>query len=258
VHSIVTPARGETPKRFDIVEELAEDDLQESPAPEPGLVTVFHPELASESDDGLVTYMAFKSTDEALARAACEELHRRHARFLLGWCISKRKETFGDSAESFVNHTFMKAYEHAANFICTDQSQAKEQVLAWLFRILGNLYLDSLRGEKKRPVVHGPKGGEEWLENIVEKDQEQRKSAQTVPTARKAAILAFLESLPPKDREILTVTAEFWNHMKGEPDIDPEIREGICRDYGLTESSLRVRRKRLKERAIVFIKERTK
>lgn len=28
-------------------------------------MTVFHPELAAETDDGLVTFMAFKLTDEA-------------------------------------------------------------------------------------------------------------------------------------------------------------------------------------------------
>jgi len=239
------------------VEDLAEDDLQESPAPEPGLVTMLHPELTAEPDDGLVTYMAFKATDENVARAACEELHRRHARFLLGWCINKRKETFGNSAESFVNLTFMKAYEQADKFVCTDKSKAREQVVAWLFCILRNLYLDSLRAEKSRPVVHAPEGEEKWLENIADKDSEQQEAAQSVPTPRKAAVLAFLETLTPKDREILTVTAEFWDPKRGEPDIDPEIREGICRDYGLTESSLRVRRKRLKERAIAFIKERT-
>lgn len=236
------------------MQELADDIL---PVREPvlGLVTRSHPELVSEPDDGLVTYMAFKETDGEMALKACDELHSRHARFMLGWCIKYRKETFGESAEDFVNATFLKAYREAEKFVCTDRSQSTNQVLAWLFRIMKNLYLDSLRAEGRRPVLHCPDGETEWLEEI----EEQRQEALTqVPTGRKAAVLKFLETLPPKDREILTVTAEFWDREKGEPVIDDDVRQGICNDYGMTESSLRVRRKRLKDRAKAFIEENQK
>lgn len=77
-----------------------------------------------------------------------------------------------------------------------------------------------------------------------------------VPTGRKALALEYWQSLPPKDRELLTVTAEFWDPAKGEPDIDDDVRQGICREYGLTECSLRVRRKRLKDRGKAYIQER--
>lgn len=234
------------------MEDSDDNDPLKEPEPIPGLVTRRHPELEGESDDSLVTYMAFKSTDEELARDACDELHRRHAHFLLSWCIKRRKETFGNSAEDFVNATFLKAYREADSFVCTDQSQSKEQVLAWLFRILKNLYLDSLDAEKRRPVVRSPDGTIEWLEDLEEK---QQKASEQVPVGRKAKALKFFETLPPKDQEILMVTAEFWDPKRGEPVIDDDIRQGICKDYGLTESSLRVRRKRLKERGKTFIQE---
>lgn len=51
------------------------------------------------------------------------------------------------------------------------------------------------------------------------------------------------------------VTAEFWDPERGEPVIDDDIRQGICKDYGLTDSSLRVRRKRLKDHGKTFIQE---
>jgi RNA polymerase sigma factor (sigma-70 family) len=232
------------------VEELADSNSLGEFAPVQGLATCCHPELERELDDGLVTYMALRTEDEIMARTACDELHRRHARFLLAWCIKYRKETFGESAEDFVNITFLKAYREAERFVCTDPSRAADQVLAWLFRILKNLYLDSLRGEKRRPVVHCPDGDTEWLEEI--EDQRQEAAAQ-VPKGRKAAILAFRETLSPKDREILTVTAEFWDPVKGEAVIDDDVRKGICKEYGLMDSSLRVRRLRLMARARAFV-----
>jgi RNA polymerase sigma factor (sigma-70 family) len=235
-----------------VMENLADDILQES-APVSDLVTRSHPELENETDDSLVTYMAFKDTDEEMALKACEQLHSRHARFMLAWCIKNRNETFGESAEGFVNKTFFKAFTEADKFVCTEIADGTNQVLAWLFRIMKNLYLDGRRAEGRRPVVR-PNGEAAWLEEIEER---QREAAEQVSTGDKAAMREFLETLSPKDREILTVTAEFWDPKKGEAVIDDDVREGICKDNGLTESSLRVRRKRLKDRAKTFIQKQT-
>src|ERR1017187_4986692 len=169
-----------------VMEDQADDILQES-APVSELVTRSHPELECEPDDGLVTYMAFKETDEEMALKACEELHSRHARFMLGWCIKQRNETFGESAEGFVNKTFFKAFTEADKFVCADSADGTNQVLAWLFRIMKNLYLDSRRAEGRRPVER-PNGEAAWLEEIEER---QREAAEQVPTGNKAAIRAF-------------------------------------------------------------------
>ncbi len=236
-----------------MMEDLNDGNLLEEPEPATGLVTICDTGLDREPDDGLVTFMAFKATDEVLALKACDELHRRHARFLLAWCIKYRRETFGESAEAFVNATLLRAYQEADKFFCTEPSQSTDQVLAWLFRIMKNLYLDALRAEKRRPLVRCTDEEVERLEEIEEKRQEV---ADQIPTGRKAAVLEFLETLSPQDREILTATAEFWDPEKGESVIDDDVRQGICREYGLTESSLRVRRKRLKDRAKAFIQER--
>ncbi len=230
-----------------------DDEPFHDPESVPGVVTRCHPELDGEPDDGLVTYMAFKSTDEELALRACEELHRRHSRFLLAWCIKHRQETFGDAAEDFVNQTFLRSFREAEGFVCTDRTKGTEQVLAWLFRILKNLYLDSLRAEKRRPALRNADGNAEWLVEIAEN---RVHVLDQVPTGRKALALEYWQSLPARDRELLTVTAEFWDPAKGEPDIDADVRKGICREYGLTECSLRVRRKRLKDRGKAYIQER--
>jgi hypothetical protein len=120
------------------MDDPADNILEEAPAPIGGIATRRHPELESGTDDGLVTLMAFKDTDEGVAMKACEELHRRHARFILGWCIKNRCETLGAAAEEFVNQAFLKAYNEASRFVCTDKDEATSQVKAWLFRIMKN------------------------------------------------------------------------------------------------------------------------
>jgi len=217
------------------------------------LVTCGHAQLENESDDGLLTYMALKSIDEELARRACEELHRRHARTLLGWCIKYRYETFGESAEDFVNAAFVRAYLEADGFVSKGPKKRRTQVIAWLFRILKNLYLDSLRAEKRRPVMRNPGGEEERIENIADRSGVE---ARQILTRRQELALEYLQTLSAKDQEILTVTSEFWDYEKGESAVDDDVREGLCQEHGMTECSLRVRRKRLIDAGKVFIKER--
>jgi hypothetical protein len=117
-----------------------------------------------------------------------------------------------------------------------------------------NLYVDALRAAKRRPVV-------QWLDDEIDRlqhnDTARQEAADQVHDARKAALLEYLQALPPKDREILTITAEFWDSQNHEVVVDKAVRIGICREHGLTESSLRVRRKRLKDRAKAFISEQT-
>ena len=221
--------------------------------PQVVLVSCSQPQLENESDDGLLTDMALKAIDEELALRACEELHRRHARLLLGWCIKNRCDTFGDSAEDFVNATFAMAYQEADGFVSKGPKKRPTQVKAWLFQILRNLYIDSLRSEKRRPVMRNPEGEDRWLENIAGRSEVAQKH---ITTGRQAMVLEYLQTLSAKDRDILTVTSEFWDRDKGESAVDSDVRNGICREHGMTECSLRVRRKRLIDAGKDFIKER--
>jgi hypothetical protein len=163
-------------------------------------------------------------------------------------------ETFGESAEGFVNLAFWKAFKQADQFVLPDgtDGDGTKEVTAWLFRILHNVYLDNLRSEDRRPVDRNVDGQADWLNEVADMREE---AVGEVPSGNKSAMLAFLETLPPKDREILTVTAEFWDPRTGEVVIDDDVRAGLCVEFGLTEASLRVRRKRLRERAKDFIQE---
>jgi RNA polymerase sigma factor (sigma-70 family) len=250
----------------DLITALKTNDDNDAPEPGPDLVilTRNHPDLEVEPDDGLVTYMGLQDEDVDLSQRACEQLHHRHAHFLLAWCYKKRYQTFGESAEDFVNETFLRAYRQAKRFVCTDLSQAREQVLAWLFRILRNVFIDSLRSELRRPAIRNQEGTDDWLHDIlVEDDFEAGERCVSggvdgvqdaaVSAQRKTLVLKFRETLKPAEQEIFDLTAQFWSSAQGQTEIDDDIRDGICEKLGISKCSLRVYRKRLLDRLKAFI-----
>ena len=239
-------------------------------APDPDqkfvLLTRSHPDLEGETDEGLLTYMALKDDDVDLAQRACEQLHHRHAHFLLAWCYKERYQTFGDSAEDFINETFLRAYRQAKSFVCTDLSQARQQVLAWLFRILRNVFIDSVRSEGRRPLVRMEEGSDDWLYDIVSEDSVAAEECQvtnaedalqdgTVSAQRKNLVLKFRATLKPLEKEIFDLTAQFWSSAQGQTEIDTDLRDGVCERLGIKKCSLRVYRKRLLDRLKAFILE---
>jgi DNA-directed RNA polymerase specialized sigma24 family protein len=220
------------------------------------LVAPMDPVLELEPDDGLVTYMALKDEDPDLAMRACTELHRRHSRFLMGWCLNNRAETFGDAAEDFVNLAFIKAYEKAESFQCPsnlDPALKRRKVVAWLFRILKNSFFDARDKEGSEPVFRTD-DDEDGLRLEAPGTNVIQLPSQVSPE-RKNLVLKFIQSLELVDQAILKVTAECWSPSLRKTVIADDVREKICREFGLTENSLRVRRNRALERLRNFILE---
>lgn len=206
-----------------------------------------HPDLESLPDEQLVSLMANKK-DEALGLRACDELHGRHAHFLLAFCYKRRFETFGDGAEHFVNETFYRAYVKAHQFACPRVEDAEirsDAVVAWLFQILRNAFYDAYGAEERKRLVRSLDGTDDWLADELEK-RHQPVHVPRVPESQKAAVIAVREASSPVDRAILDTMAEYWSPITGETEIDSEVRAKLCEQFDLTENSLRVRRNRLK------------
>lgn len=219
------------------------DDDDDQSGPRPAIVTCRHTELEAATDGELIRLMANKS-EEDLAQRACEELHRRHAHFLLAYCFKYRFETFGDGAEVFVNETFFRAYEKAHQCLSRDST---DQVLAWLFQILRSIFYDARDAENRRPLVRrSDDEDEDWLERVPERSEPVL--PMIVPEALKAAVRQVREAADQVDRAILDTMAEYWSRVSSETELDPEVRRSLCRHLGLTENSLRVRRCRLKRK----------
>lgn len=215
------------------------------------------PDLEAEPEDGLVTYMALQDVDLDLAQRACEELYRRHARTMVGYCINHRKETYGRDAQDLVDETFLRAFRHAGTYRSKaglDANARCRHVLAWLFRILDNAYLDSRKGEMLEPMVRDDREETDGLLKMAA-EPEERPDAGRVSPERRNLVLRFLDALDGVDKAILIATAESWSPTAAQTVLPRHIRRSLCEEFGLTENSLRVRRFRVLEKLRLFISE---
>lgn len=213
--------------------------------------------LASEPDDGLLTFMALKEADPQVAEDACVELHRRHARLFAGWCSKSRFETFGASAEDWVSETFVRALDRASSFSCDASLPAETKtklVQGWLFSILEHLFLDRCRQEAREKRLRDADVDGEWLENLPG-PVEAEDSGDIVPTGRKALVVRFIEGLNENDRKLLLITGQYYDVNLKRVEIPRNVREAVYSELGVTEGSLRVRRNRLLNRLKHFILE---
>lgn len=222
---------------------------------EVGLLANRQPSLETEPDESLITFMALQDEDLDLAQRACEELYRRHARLLVGWCMKNRRETYGRDATELVNLTFERAFRAAHRYRAPtglDERSRTHHVVAWLFQILGNAYLDSRRAESREPFRRDDtEDGDHLLVNACE--PVAFPDAGRVPPVRRNLVLRYLDSLEGLDRAILVATAECWSPTASRTELPPHVRRALCVEFGITENTLRVRRHRALERLRLFI-----
>lgn len=234
-----------------------DDEVQSGSAPV--ILTSERPHMVNEPDDSLMTFMALKDEDLELAQDACVELHRRHSRLFVDWCMKRRFETFGEAVEDWVNETFARAYDKAHMFTCDSKLPTETKtrlVRGWLFRILENLFLERCRNEAREKRLRDVEFDEAELENLAGAEQDSHADGQpSIPTGRKALIARFIDGLGNDDRKLLLLTGQYYDPQLKRVEIPREIREVIYSELGVTEVSLRVRRKRLLDRLRDFILE---
>gem|GEM_PF-1249525 len=215
------------------------------------------PDLEAEPEDGLVTYMALQEEDFDLAQRACEELYRRHARLMVGWCLKNRAETYGKDAMDLVDEAFLRAFRSALSYCSRtglDPNQRRSHVIAWLFRILRNAYLDSRKAEQREPLVRDDSEDADcFLENAAE--PERSDDVIRISSQRRNLVLQFVEAQNERDKAILKATGECWVAAVGETVLPEAVRGKLCEEFGMTPNSLRVQRKRLIDKLRLFISE---
>jgi RNA polymerase sigma factor (sigma-70 family) len=232
------------------------DELSGSPT-EFGLLTNRQSDLGAEPEDGLVTCMALLEEDFDLAQRACEELYRRHAHFLVGWCVNNRAETYGRDALDLVNVTFERALRAAPRYRSRsdlDSDGRRRHVIAWLFKILENAYRDSRKAEQREPLLRDDSEG---ADGLLEESGElqERPDAGRVSFERRNLVRRFLDSLDAVTKAILIATAECWSPTVAQTVLPRDVRESLCEEFGLTDNSLRVRRSRALGKLRSFILE---
>lgn len=165
---------------------------------------------------------------------------------------------FGETADDFVNATFIKAFDRAETFTCPTGTSAEEQkkrVIGWLFTILENLLRDSFKAEarerefREHNVDVAEVRTDERFEFPLDQDSEL---PQLSPRAALAA--RFLkEELNEEDADLVRLSANLFDFARNEPVFDSALLKGVCERMELTPSGLRSRRKRIFERLRQYI-----
>lgn len=223
--------------------------------------------LESEPDHHLVEWMALKDEDETAAMQACHELYRRHAGFLLDWSAPQGWAFFDLGVEDFVSGTFLKAYDNAATFSGDDKWSPKDsesKVRFWLMRILKNALIDHYRSQgaerEARSVADEfkPDGEIKTTQEIVETAPQPLTSAVDLPVREELLHAAhqLLQELSPLEKKIVSIIIEFFNPDTREVEIPSDVRKGICAELKISESSLRVYRKRVRDRLRLKVSDR--
>lgn len=208
------------------------------------------PALEVEPEDGLVTYMALQDEDFELAQKACEELYHRNARLMIGWCLKNRAETYGRDAKDLVDEAFLRAFRSAPSYRSPsdlDVDGKRRHVVAWLFKILRNVYLDSRKAELREPFYRDDREEADGL-LINTPEPEPFQDPTPVSPERRNLVLRFIEEQNERDRAILKATGECWSAAAGETVLPADVRDNLCAEFGMTANSLRVQRKRLMEK----------
>lgn len=211
-------------------------------------------DLRHETDAGLMLLMGAASDaldEQALARGALRELHRRHYGYLRN-IIEGFAENMGTvviDPEDFTCATFKKAFRSAHQFRDEsdgDSIRACAQVRAWLGKIASNLAKDEL---KRVSRIHDnmPLVVLEESRDIPECVFNCADAEPTHPTAL-SALQKELDLLKPEDRDILMTYAMFGIPTTAGRELPQDVRIDLECRTGYERSHIRKKWQRLSQR----------
>lgn len=220
-------------------------------------------DLNHDDDSYLLLYMADVASNRELAEAAFTIFVGRHWAMLMGFCYQKRFETFGDSAEAFVNATFLKAFKCAGSFKPPhkgSEEDIRKKVQNWLFTILERLFLDARRKLLDEIKAREPINDRQLEEPVAEaetyedSDSVPRETQRQVISARRRNLMQqFMSELSERDRAILIQTQDYIDPNTGKTEPLPEELKALGLQFCVPADHIRVYRKRILDRLRVFI-----
>jgi RNA polymerase sigma factor (sigma-70 family) len=200
------------------------------------------PNLSGELDYDLLEMMTWKESDPGVAREACAELYRRHAKYLYAVSFRFFKESgLGgeEAAEDLTSETFRRVLEHGAKTFkpgsATDPDGMRRHVRSWLGTIAHNLACDTLRGR----VIEVPL--EEDLARTM--DDEERSEDRE----RSLRLTALMEkTLTKREIAVLLATSFYFDVRKPHQKLPDDVLEDLSRQWGITHENIR----QIKRRAL--------
>lgn len=197
-------------------------------------------DFASESDDDLLVYMAWRHEDAEHAAGACSELFKRHRAFLITVVRNAYRDVLGEEGvEDVVMGTFLRAIEGASTYQprgAGDPEAARRNVRAWLGQIAKNVAMDVFR----EPDARIPLAPADLPDNIP--------APLTLPsgqTREEECVRDVLESLPERERCVALVTAQHSDGSAGPQRLPNGVAADLARAFNTTPENIRQIRKRV-------------
>jgi RNA polymerase sigma factor (sigma-70 family) len=218
------------------------------------LVTRETQAINEASNERLLSLIAARESDQALADQAFTEFYNRHRDCVFHIaCKATNGLLDDDEKHDLVQETFIKAYEKAHTFkglACGDVVQERKWTRAWLGRIANNLLVDRLR--KKKDVLllsyddERVKVQAEWV----------RLTARLPKSSDHHLVHEALEQLNEKEQRILRLAA--LNYSPGDNELripEADLAE-LSQTYNVSKDSIRQTKKRAKEKVRKYLESR--
>ena len=219
--------------------------------------------IASESDVQLLAIIAQSDQDTRQANDAFKRLYAKYAGLLFGFAAKAGWDSYGIDGEELVMRTFEKAWNKAVNFDpkkAYPNSSENAPVKLWLFTILENEFRDALRSvNRKLPMdsfepetVNGILDLRSY--DAAERTSRREEDGEAVSNYRRL-LAQWKDTLLPKDREIMDLSAIYICPHTGRCEIPPDELKALAALIGVTPATIKVKRQRLIERFKTFVLE---
>ncbi len=199
-------------------------------------------ESRSDSDEDLLLYMSWQEDDSGGARAAFEEFHRRHVKYLFAVCLRAYGDDLGhDGVADLVQETFWRVYKKASLFNplnLEDQDRARRRVRAWMAKIANRLVLDGSRKEARHVRLLTDDHGR--IDQIEFKENSCRELSEEEQLVRRA----MNEVLNERERAVVEAFASYYDPESDHQKPPKGLIDDLCRRIGTTSENVRQLRRR--------------
>ena len=189
--------------------------------------------------------MATAGDDAPAARAAWEELYRRHVAYLHAVCLRAYGGLLGGPAGvcDLVADTFRRAYEHAEKFDpdgIDDPERLRLRVRGWLGRIAQRLVHSALRGRGRLPTRFLAQ--DQW-QQVARRPPPQAPDPQRIEGVRSAIL-----TLSEREQMVLRVTLQWYDPGREHQRLPNDVAADLAAALHTTPENLRqIRRRALRK-----------
>ncbi|HKQ79612.1 MAG TPA: sigma-70 family RNA polymerase sigma factor [Blastocatellia bacterium] len=221
---------------------------------ETDLITREAPVISETSNERLLSLMAKRNDDLALADQAFTEFYNRHRDYVFRVACKAAIGLLDDDEKSdLAQETFIRAYEKSHTFkgkIFDDATQERKWARAWLGKIANNLLIDKLRKKKGALLLS-------YDDEKVRREAEWKRVDASLPkSSGHGFVQEALELLAEKERQILRLAALNYSPGDKELRIPESDLDELAKTYNVSKDSIRQTKKRAKEKVRKYLEAR--